>query len=98
MATIKNVPSLDSREARLVSTLQSLGDPTRFRMFKLLQGNTQMCVSEIAESLGISVPAVSQHFRIFELVGIVGKQRNGQKICYQLKYSDPLVKNLIKLS
>lgn len=56
-----------------------------------------MCVSEIAEALDISVPAVSQHFRIFELVGLVDKTRYGQKICYTLKSDDQLVQELVRI-
>ena len=57
-----------------------------------------MCVSEIANELGISVPAVSQNFRIMELVGLVNKQRFGQKMCYELKLNDPLIKKLMKIT
>jgi predicted transcriptional regulator len=67
-------------------------------MFKILLEKKQLCVSEIANKLNVSVPAVSQHFRTFELVGIVEKERMGQKICYQLKDDDDLIKQLIKIS
>ena len=77
--------------------MQLLGDQTRFKMFKILLSGREMCVSEIAEALNISVPAVSQHFRIFELVGLVDKQRYGQKVCYVLKTDDKLVGELVKI-
>lgn len=89
--------TLSQHEERVVNAMQSLGDPTRYKMFKLLQQDSKLCVSEIAQNLGISVPAASQHFRIFEYVGIVSKQRNGQKICYELKRTDPLVQKLVHL-
>jgi ArsR family transcriptional regulator len=89
--------SLTANEERLVHTLQLLGDKTRFKIFKLLAGKHNMCVSEIAEQLDISVSAVSQHFRNFEMLGLVDKQRNGQKICYELK-NDMYVKELAKLT
>lgn len=98
MKTVAKAPTkLDSREERLVSAMQLLGDKSRFRMFKLLSSDKQLCVSEIADAVDISVPAVSQHFRIFELVGLVDKQRNGQKICYQLRTDDKFVQELIRL-
>jgi ArsR family transcriptional regulator len=90
-------PKLNQREERLVSAMQLLGDQTRFKIFKLLMSGKDMCVTEIAGALGVSVPAVSQHFRIFELVGLVDKQRNGQKIRYQLKTDDQLVAKLIRI-
>lgn len=95
--TINRSPALDKNEERLVHVMQLLGDQTRFKMFKLLAGEHEMCVSEIAAQLNISVSAVSQHFRNFELLGIVEKERMGQKICYELK-NDDFVKQLSTLT
>jgi predicted transcriptional regulator len=44
--------------------------------------------------LEISPSAVSQHFRNFEMIGLVSKERIGQKICYALNDNDALVKEL----
>lgn len=85
-------------ESRLIHSLQLLGDKTRFRMFKLLSSNRNLCVSEIASELNISPSAVSQHFRQFELVGLVNKDRDGQRICYVLKSDDALVNELKELT
>jgi ArsR family transcriptional regulator len=87
--------NLSADEEHLINVMSLLGDETRFRIFKILQSGNEMCVSEIAAALGVSVPAVSQHFKIFELTGLVDKQRYGQKICYQLKADDPIINNII---
>lgn len=89
---------LTSSEERLVYAMQLLGDKTRFKLFKLLMASSDMCVTEIANKLGITVSAVSQHFRSFELIGVVDKERIGQKICYMLKNDDKLVKELVKVA
>ena len=89
--TAKN---LSQSEQRLVHAMQLLGDPTRFKMFKLLVSDQDMCVSEIASDLNISSSAVSQHFRNFEMLGLVEKERMGQKICYILNEDDQLVQEL----
>ncbi len=89
---------LSKNDERIVHILQVLGDTSRYKIFKILLEKKQLCVSEIANKLNVSVPAVSQHFRTFELVGIVEKERMGQKICYQLKDDDDLIKQLIKIS
>lgn len=86
---------LSRRDQQLVYAMQTLGDKTRFKIFKILMSGKEMCVTEIAEALHISTPAVSQHFRTFELVGLVNKDRMGQKVCYMLKGDDSLVKKLI---
>lgn len=86
--------NLSQTEQRLVHAMQLLGDPTRFKMFKLLISDQEMCVSEIASELNISSSAVSQHFRNFEMLGLVEKERMGQKICYVLNQDDQLVQEL----
>jgi len=99
MIFAKSKPAvLDKNEERRVYALNALGDKTRYKIFKILLGKRELCVSEIAESLNISVPAVSQHFKTFELTGIVERKRIGQKICYQLKNDDKLVQKLIGLT
>lgn len=89
--TRTNHVALNDREERITTAMQALGDTTRYKIFKLMQSGREMCVSEIAEAIGVSVPAVSQHFRIFELTGLVDKERYGQKICYRLKDDDDFV-------
>ena len=90
--------AITDKENRLIHAMQLLGDSTRYKIFKLMLSDREMCVSEIADSLDISASAVSQHFRNFEMLGLVDKQRYGQKICYALKKGDVLVDDLKKLS
>jgi len=90
--------SLNAKEQRLVHAMQLLGDPTRFKIFKLLSSEEEYCVSDIAAKLGISPSAVSQHFRNFEMLGLVEKERMGQKICYVLNNEDPLVDELREIT
>lgn len=90
--------NLTKHDERLVRILQALADKTRYKMFKILLSKEEFCVSEVAEKVGISVPAASQHFRIFELVGLVDKKRYSQMICYVLKEGDPLVQRVVALS
>lgn len=81
-------------EERLIFAMQLLGDKTRYKIFKLLMKRDEMCVTDIAEELDVTVSAISQHFRNFELIGLVDKERMGQKMCYMLKADDHLVKEL----
>jgi predicted transcriptional regulator len=66
-------------------------------MFKLLNSDQDLCVSEMANRLGISPSAVSQHFKSFEMLGLVSKERTGQKICYVFT-DDILVQELRQLT
>lgn len=89
-----NPSHLTIEEERAIHIMQLLGDKTRYRIFKLLMSEREMCVSEIASELNISVSAVSQHFRNFEMIGLVDKERMGQKICYVLRNDDELVRKI----
>ena len=89
--------NLKTHDTQLVKAMQLLSDETRYKMFKILLGGEAPCVSEISSMLGISVSAVSQQFRMFELSGIVKRNRNGQKICYSLSLDDPAIVSLAQL-
>ncbi len=75
----------------LQKVMELLGDETRFKLFEILLDGNNLCVSEISTLLGISVSATSQHFRMFELAGLVSKTRDGQKMCYRPRLTDPAV-------
>ncbi len=94
----KSKVQLSTSEERFIRAMQILGDKTRFKIFKLLMTNDEMCVTDIAEELDITLSAVSQHFRNFEMAGLVDKERMGQKICYMLKDDDDLVDELVELA
>lgn len=98
MKTVSNPEALSQQEERVVHIMQLLGDKTRFKIVKLLISGQEMCVSEIAAKLNISVSAVSQHFRAFEMVGLVEKERMGQKICYALREDDEIVKKILTIT
>jgi ArsR family transcriptional regulator len=84
-------------EEKLPAIFSALSDPGRFRIFKLLMEYRDLCVTDIAGILRISVPAASQQLRILELAGLVRRERMGQMICYEVKSDNPLVKSIIKL-
>ena len=63
--------------------LDALGDPTRRRVFELLQGGSRS-VGELAAELPVSRPAVSQHLRVLELAGLVTHRRHGTRHLYEV--------------
>ena len=63
--------------------LDALGDPTRRQVFELLRGGPQS-VGELAAHVPVSRPAVSQHLRVLEDVGLVTHRRNGTRHLYEL--------------
>ena len=63
--------------------LDALGDPTRRQVFELLRSGPRS-VGELAAELPVSRPAVSQHLRVLENVGLVTHRRNGTRHLYEL--------------
>lgn len=92
------VSDISIEEKQRVHAMQLLGDETRFKLFKLMLQNNALCVSEMANRLDITPSAVSQHFKNFELLGLVNKMRHGQRICYTLQTNSDLTKALISFT
>ena len=57
---------------------------TRVKIIELLKSEGPLCVTNIAESIGISTAAVSQHLKILRQVGLVRSERNGYWIPYSI--------------
>lgn len=69
----------------LSDVFKALGDPTRIKIFKLLAFESKnLCVGALAESLGITQPAVSQHLKILKNVGILESKRMGFHVHYRI--------------
>ena len=79
----------------MVEIFSLLGDKNRFLIIKLLVEEGEMCVSDLANVLDISVSAVSQHLRILEMSRIVESEKKGQMMCYKPKIEDPRIKKII---
>lgn len=78
---------------RLVALFNALGDTNRYKLFYLLlTAKGDICVSEFAEILNISVPAASQQLKNLEASGLIHKARRGQQTCYHVNVEDPAVK------
>ncbi|MBI3495490.1 winged helix-turn-helix transcriptional regulator [Candidatus Berkelbacteria bacterium] len=86
-----------AHESRLPLVFSALADANRFTIFKLLLDRQDLCVSDIANIVAISVPAASQQLKFLELAGLVKRQRNGQMICYEARSRDPLIRSIIKV-
>lgn len=84
----------DEKLARLFSVL---GDLCRLRIVKVLLNNKDLCVTGVAKICDITPSAASQQLKILELSGIVARKRMGQKICYEIRRQDVLVKYLVGL-
>lgn len=84
----KKVHSMDSDETQAllsaVSTLKLMANPHRLAILCHL-GECEMSVGEIAEVVGLSQSALSQHLAKLRENSVVYTRREGQTIYYSLK-------------
>lgn len=78
---------LDPAAAKaLAATMQALATPSRLLiMDRLRQGAST--VGELAASIGMEQPAVSQQLRLLRNLGLVTGERKGRSVVYEL-YDD----------
>ena len=65
---------------------KALGDPTRLRIIRMLASKMEsdLSVSDMANKLGITQPAASQHIKVLKNIGILESNRDGYYIYYDL--------------
>jgi len=78
--TMAFTPDLDERAA----ILSAVAQPTRLRLFYLLDQIGEVCVCDLGEILGVSQSAISQHLAKFKANGLVSVRRDGQTLFYRL--------------
>jgi DNA-binding transcriptional ArsR family regulator len=71
----------------LARFFKALGDETRLSLVALLarqEPGRALCVGRLAQELGVTASAVSQHLRILKDLGLVHAERRGYRIHYFL--------------
>ena len=61
-----------------------LSDPTRIRILSLLAHQEELCVSCIAEGLGMTHSAISHQLRMLRNAGLVKFTKEGKEVIYSL--------------
>ena len=88
---------LNGADTKLSTLFNALGDPVRFKLFRLLVVNKDVCVSDIANILNVSVPAASYQLKALEVAGLVRRDRRGKTVCYCVRKDDPIVKSVMRM-
>lgn len=57
---------------------KALADPTRLRIVEMLSEKDEMCGSEMADQLGISLALLCHHWTTLEYAGLITKRKEGQ--------------------
>ena len=71
---------------KMAESFKALGDPTRLKMLRLLAAHKEhsLCVGALAQRLGITQPAASQHLKVLKNVGLVEPCRKGFHVHYAI--------------
>lgn len=73
------------KNLRIQSRLCFIGsNPTRLKIFLLLKKNKELCVTDIAVILSISISAISHQLKTLENLGLVKSFKMGRIVCYRL--------------
>ena len=89
-----NLASSQSGKKELYRALSALGDETRFKIFNTLGTHQDLCVSDIAIILNISVAAASQHLSLLERRGLVFRTREGRRVYYKINDSNLIARTI----
>ncbi|MDX1410468.1 MAG: metalloregulator ArsR/SmtB family transcription factor [Saprospiraceae bacterium] len=73
------------------TSLQALADPTRRAVFEQLREGPRP-VGELASTMPVSRPAVSQHLKVLKEAGLVRERKSGTRRIYSVE-----VKGLVEL-
>lgn len=68
----------------LSNILALAGNEVRLKIIYLLEEEKELCPCDLADILGMSIPAVSQHLRKLKDGNIVETRKEGQTIYYSL--------------
>lgn len=68
---------------RLAELFKALGDPSRVRIISALS-QTELCVYDLATTLGLSQSAVSHQLRLLRDMRLVRYRKEGRHVYYQL--------------
>lgn len=72
-----------------------LSDPTRIKILLLIRKHKELCVSDLAEILNVSISAVSHQLNLLEQLDIVANKKMGKVVCYSLRIkNNPILKCL----
>ncbi|MEI6479596.1 MAG: metalloregulator ArsR/SmtB family transcription factor [bacterium] len=77
----------------IAKLLRTAGDIGRLNILCIIFDKKDICVSDIAKQLGLSVAITSHHLKVMAKTGLLISNRSGKKICYELPKT-PFVRDL----
>jgi DNA-binding transcriptional ArsR family regulator len=64
--------------------VRALGSESATRIFLLLSSRGELCVSDVADGIRLSLSATSHQLQRMEAAGLLRSRRDGRIVCYTL--------------
>ncbi len=74
-----------SRYEARVRVVKAMAHPTRMFIVDELSRCGERCVCELTEMIGADISTVSKHLTVLKNVGIIGDEKRGNQVFYQLR-------------
>ena len=87
------IAALEEKAAEAARMLRLLANERRLLMLCHLAGEGEMTVGALAEAVGLSQPALSQHLALLREDGLVAARKEAQSVFYRL--ADPKAARLL---
>jgi ArsR family transcriptional regulator len=78
-------PEVQARYSARAKVIKALAHPTRLFMVDELSRRGKRCVCDLTDLVGADMSTVSRHLAILKNAGIIGDERHGSQIFYQVK-------------
>ena len=91
---MKTVPEKEIM-GHIADLFKGFADPTRVHILSLLLVKEELCVTDIAEAVGVSQSGVSHQLRILKQMHLIKFRRDGKNILYSL--ADEHVRTILRM-
>ena len=85
-APLVREPLTASEAEELASVMKALADPARLRLLSIVAASedTEACVCDLVEPVGLSQPTVSHHLKVLTQAGFLTRAKRGTWAYYAL--------------
>ena len=91
---MKQIPTKETM-TQIADLFKGFADPTRVHILSLLLVREELCVTELAEAVGVSQSGVSHQLRILKQMHLIRFRREGKNIWYSL--ADDHVRTILEM-
>jgi len=78
------IASLKVAFQHVSQVLELAGNPVRLKILLLLYEEKRLCVCDLSDVLGMTIPAISQHLKRLKVRHVVASDKQAQTVFYSL--------------